>query len=46
MNRLGRIQLGVYPSALDPPPNRRAGNLALIILCAVAALSFAVGLTR
>ena len=46
MTRAGRVQLGVYQGRLDPPPSRRAVNVALTIVVAVAALSFTIGLMR
>ena len=46
MSRLGQIQIGVRDRGLGPPAPRRAFGLAVLIIGAVAALSFTMGLTR
>jgi hypothetical protein len=46
MKRLGQIQVAVYERELAPPVPRRAFGLIAGIVCAVAAISFALGLSR
>jgi hypothetical protein len=46
MSRLRAIQIEVRERDLGPSAPRGAFGLALMIICAVAAVSFTVGLTR
>lgn len=46
MKRLGQIQIAVYERGLGPPAPRRALGLMIMITCAVAAVSFTLGLAR
>lgn len=43
---LFEIRIGVAERGLGPPPSRGAVGLAIMVTCAVAALSFTVGLVR
>ena len=40
------IRTAVVQPGLGPPPSRRALGLAIMVTCAVAAVSFTVGLIR
>jgi hypothetical protein len=43
---MSRFVIRLDDRGLDPPAPRRAFNLALMIVCAVAAVSFTLGLAR